>query len=413
MGGTTKGYPGSRDSLCAANITFDEASAILAAHCDPLGQEDVALAEAGGRVLAKDVLSRIDSPRCDVAAMDGFAIRTADLSGQQSLPIVGAGFPGSLPAMHRPGTACRVTTGGTIPKGADRVIPWELATAQDDHVRFDPDLPRKSHIRAKCSDLQSGATILSSGQSLTSLALVAVAGGDVDEVTVWRKPRIAMFATGDELVEPGKGRETLARIPDSLSAAMRFMIVNWGGVVTSASRAMDRLGDIRSAAEAALSDADVLVFTAGASHGERDLTIAAMQDLGLNLRFAGVRMKPGKPVWYGTIAGKQVLGLPGNPTAAMTVARLFLAPLLVSLQGRQWTSALDWEDRATLEPIPANGDREAFLCADEAKGTVRLLDRQSSSDQARLVLANALVRIPPFAKTCPAGSSVQTLSFQP
>ena len=148
-----------------------------------------------------------------------------------------------------------------------------------------------------------------------------------------------------------------------------------------------------------------------ASHGDRDFAMAAMQDIGLDLAFAGVRIKPGKPVWYGKVNGKHVVGLPGNPTAAMTVSRLFLAPLLVALQGRPWASGLQWKECPTLRAIARNGEREAFLCANDSGAGVHLLDGQNASDQARLALANSLVRLPPFAPAVPAGGIVQSLSF--
>jgi molybdopterin molybdotransferase len=296
-----------------------------------------------------------------------------------------------------------------MPSGADRVLMRELVTAADGVLALDAPVPAKPHVRLRGSDTAAGTVVLPAGRLLDPRALVVAAAADAGMLTVWRAPRVRVIATGDELVPAGEARAS-GGVPDSLSEAVLLMARQWGAKPLGAVPVRDDPALLAAAAEAALADADVLVLCGGASRGDRDFAKAALVPLGLELAFADVAIKPGKPVWLGRIGAKLVLGLPGNPTAAMTVARLFLAPLLTALGGRGMAPALRWERVPLVEDVSA-GDREALLCAERLDDGVRVLARQSASAQCMLALADALVRLPADAGTLSAGARVETLRF--
>lgn len=397
---------------CWADLGFDAAQALLAEAALPLGTERVALRKAGRRVLAEPVLAALDSPRQDAAAMDGVAVRDADVpDGTRRLPLVGAAYAGSPFTGAVAHAAVRITTGASLPAGTDRVVPVELLTLGDGWVELPATLPAKRHVRLHASDFAAGSAVLASGRILDPRALVVAAAADASHVTVWRRPRVHVIASGDELVAPGEAAGGAARVPDSLSEAIQLLVRQWGGQPGGTSRVRDDASVITAAAEAALPDCDVLVMAGGASRGERDLARAGLAPLGLSLRFAGVAMKPGKPVWYGRLGARHVLGLPGNPTAAMTVARLFLVPLLTALEGRGFAAGLDWQTTPLAAPAEAAPPRESFLCAARTPEGVEILDRQSASDQAMLARADLLVRRPANAAALAAGALVETLRF--
>jgi molybdopterin molybdotransferase len=396
---------------CAASLSFDAAQAMLAAIARPLGTESVRLAKAGRRVLAEPLGATLDIPSRDLAAMDGFAVREHDLAaGVRSFTVTGAAYPGApWTGNVGAGDAIRIMTGAPMPAGADRVLMRELVTDRDGTITRGGPVPAKPHVRKRGSDTPAGTEVLPAGKLLDPRALVVAAAADAARLTVWRRPSVRVIATGDELVSAGSARET-GGIPDSLSEAVLLMARQWGAAPLGATLVRDDPEQLAHAAGAALDDADVLVLCGGASRGDRDFAKSALTGLGLELLFADVAIKPGKPVWCGRIGQKLVLGLPGNPTAAMTVARLFLAPLLTALGGRGVGPALRWERARLLESV-TTGDREAFLCAERMEEGVRVLPRQSASAQCMLARADALVRIAPGLTPLAIGVSVELLRF--
>jgi len=242
-------------------------------------------------------------------------------------------------------------------------------------------------------------------------AMVVAAAADVASIVAWCRPMVHIIASGDELAMPGSAAGAGQTIPDSLSQALLLMVRQWGGVPIGATLVPDHLGRLSSAAEAAMFESDVLVMAGGASKGDRDFARLGLQPLGLELAFAGVAIKPGKPVWYGRIGDRHVLGLPGNPTAAMTIARLFLAPLLTGLGGRGVSAGLAWTHAPVLTPVAESGDRETFLCAEWKDQGVRVIDRQSASAQRMLADADILIRRPIHAPALDVGDIVPVLRF--
>ena len=399
-------------SPCDASLTFDAALAIIAAEAQPIGVEHLPIARAGRRVLAEPVIARIDAPRADVAAMDGYAVRGDDLEdGRTRFEVVARSYAGdaALPSLER-GCAVYVATGAALPAAAAEILPWEIVAATGDHIVLRGPRGRR-HVRERGSDFRRGDILLPAGSTIDPRALAVATAADAATLAVWQRPAVALIATGNELVAPGLARTTASQVPDSLSDALELFIRQWGGRPTSRALLADDPAVIGNAAAEALAGSNVLVMVGGASLGERDFARAALDRLGLEIRFAKVAIKPGKPVWYGRVGDRHVLGLPGNPTAALTTARLFLAPLLAELGGQGAAAGLRWSNLPLSYPAPANGDREAFLCATRCDGDVRILDRQSASSQAMLAQADVLVRRPAAGPALAVGDLVPVVQF--
>ena len=388
-------------------IGFDEALALVAEAARPLGTEIIQLSEAHGRVLARPVTALVDSPPCDVSAMDGYAVREADLPGR--LRVVGESFPGrGHGALLEAGQCVRIFTGAPIPRGADRVVIQEEVRREGGAAQFE--LPGQArHIRTRGSDFARGTILLEPGRRLDARALVAAAGADLAEVEVWRRPRLALLATGDELVEPGSGRAVAGAIPDSISFGLAAFAVDWGAEIVARMRLADDLPAMEQAAAEALAGADLVVVTGGASVGERDHAKAMFAPAGLELIFSKVAIKPGKPVWLGRAGKTLVMGLPGNPNSALVTARLLLAPLIAGLTGR--APVLAWRRAKLTEALPATGARETFYRAASAGGGVRPLANQDSGAQSTLAAADLLIRRIASAPAGEAGEEVDVLDF--
>jgi molybdopterin molybdotransferase len=397
---------------CAAATSFDTAQGQLRAAARPLGIERVPLARAGRRILAEPVIARIDSPRRDVSAMDGFAVRSADLTtGIRSFRLTGASFAGgTLPAALDLGRACAVATGSPMPPGGDQVIPNELVRAFGDGIEIDS-VPAKPHLRRRGSDFAAGVTLLAPGTTIESRALVVAAAADLDVLAVWRRPRVRVIVNGDELARAGSATESTGAVPDSLSDAIQLMARQWGARPRGAALVPDNAHALAEAARAALAECDVLVIAGGASRGARDYVRQALLPLGLAFDFVGVAMKPGKPIWYGRIGATHVLGLPGNPTAALTTARLFLAPLVAALGGGQFNDALHWFDLPAMDAVPCGGDRDSFLCGTRTGTSARLIERQEASAQMLLARADLLIERRNGAPPVAQGQPLRCLRF--
>jgi molybdopterin molybdotransferase len=397
---------------CEALIGFDAAQALLAAHALPLGVETVPLAKAGRRILAEPLRARINSPRAHTAAMDGYAVRGNDLdAGMRKLRVAGSHHAGGSAAPPlEPGSAVRIMTGTPMPAGADRVVMLEHVHLEGDDVVLPGQPSLKAHVRLRASDFAVGEELLPAGRVIDPRAMLIAAAADAAELTMWRRPRVGCIASGDELADPGSASAELAAVPDCLSEAVMLLCHQWGGKPVGGVRVADGVAAIRAAAETMLPDCDVLVLIGGASRGDRDFARAGLHPLGLEIVFSDVAIKPGKPVWYGRIGRHHVLGLPGNPTAAMTVARLFLAPLLAALSGQGTRAAMT----PTMLPLAADAptaSREQFLCGFAEAGAVRVVERQAASSQLMLRNAEMLVRLPGQSELLRAGTNAATFRF--
>ncbi|HEX8232150.1 MAG TPA: molybdopterin molybdotransferase MoeA [Caulobacteraceae bacterium] len=394
-------------------ISFDEAAAIACAAARPLGPERVPLRAAAGRVLAAVVTARRDSPPFAVSAMDGYAVRDADVAAAPCvLRVAGESFPGGgYPKPLDVGECVRIFTGAPAPEGTERIVIQEVVARQGDRIRIDTAPGGQRFLRARASDFRSGEVLLPAGRRLSPGAMVAAAAADVGEVEAFRRPRLAVLSTGDELAEPGMAGATPGAIPESVSFGVAALAEAWGGEIVQSARLKDDLTVLQVAAAEALEAADIVVVAGGASVGDRDFAKAMFEPFAPDLLFSRAAIKPGKPVWLARVRERLVLGLPGNPTSALVTARLFLAPLLAGLGGLAPEVALAWRSVRSAAPLPAAGDRETFLRGRWRDGAVEPLANQDSSAQKALAEAEALIRRRTGARGVPAGSVVEVLDL--
>jgi molybdopterin molybdotransferase len=394
-------------------ISFDEAVELVRSVAKPLGTETVRLAEAPGRVLAAPVVAQVDSPRTDVSAMDGYAVREADLvTFPVSLHMIGESFAGTAwNGAVAEGTCARIFTGAAVPSGGDRVVMQENVRRQGDLAIVDEHPGPARHIRERGSDFSKGDELLASGRLVDPRAIVAAAAADVDSIEVFRRPTLAILSTGDELAEPGSARGTDDAIPESVSLGVAVLAEQWGAQCVGRTRLRDDLMAMREAAAAAAQGADIVVVTGGASVGKKDFARDMFEPLGLELIFSKVAIKPGKPVWLGRAGDVLVIGLPGNPTSAMVTARLLLAPLLTGMRGQSIEGPLGWRKMPLGSPLKECGVRETFHRARVTDGAADILPFQDSGAQKALAEADLLVRQRAHASALAKGEVVDVVDF--
>ena len=390
-------------------ISFDKAIEIIRSAAAPVGTEVVAIGEAARRVLAAPVVAAVDSPRADVSAMDGYAVRTEDLASfPVTLRLAGESFPGSgWSGAVEPGCCVRIFTGAPLPDDTDRTVIQEQVRRDGDVAIIDSDPGPATWVRPRGRDFRAGDEVLPAGRLLEPAALIAAAGADAATVEVSARPRIALLSTGDELVEPGEARESSLAVPDSASLGVAALAKQWGAEIVSSTRLRDDLPEMKAAAATAATAADVVVVIGGASVGERDFAKPMFEEL--ELLFSRVSMRPGKPTWFGRVGETLVLGLPGNPTSALVTSRIFLAPLLAAVQRRSPDDALSWEPARLGAPLPPCDLRETFHRAHLASGEVRLVGFQESHAQRALAEADVLVRQPANSPAVASGEIVWVL----
>jgi len=393
-------------------IAFDEALARVIAVAQPLGVEAIPFAQASRRVLAEAVTARFAMPRTDVSAMDGYAVREADLSDLPfSLPVAGEAAAGSPPGQVLPDrSAFRIFTGAPVPQGADRVIVQENTEREGDRVTFLRPHGAGRNIRPAGSDFAAGEMLVPQGVRLNWRALTTAAAADREKLVVYRQPRVVILATGDELAAPGEACERPGAIPESVSPGIVAFVTMQGGRVLRAERLPDTPAVMADAASRALAEADLLVMIGGASVGDRDYSRSVF-GAAPDYVFPKVAIKPGKPVWLASIGGSLVMGLPGNPTSALVTARLFLAPLLVGLSGGDAASAVVLETGPCADALNNCGDRETFLRARRTADGLVLADSQDSGGQRSLEASDALIRRSPGSTAQPPGTRVMFLRF--
>ncbi|MCX7555405.1 molybdopterin molybdotransferase MoeA [Xanthomonadaceae bacterium JHOS43] len=393
-------------------LTFEDACALIRALPERTEIERVAVAQAMGRVLAGDVVARLDAPRHAVSAMDGYAVRDADLAECPArLRVIGPVFAGDSGQLDVPAQACvRLFTGAPVPAGLDRVVIQEHVRRDGEFAVFESAPGTQRHIRARGSDFRRGDRLLAAGTRLTAQGVVAAAGADVAEVPVFARPRVAVLSTGDELRAPGSAGLDDNGIPESASLGVIAMAEQWGARCVQHRCLPDVLDLLESAAEVALQSADVVIVTGGASVGERDFAKAMFAPHGLELVFSKVAIKPGKPVWLGRAAGRLVLGLPGNPTSMLVVARLLMAPLLLRSSGGDPVDAWRWQMASLADGMSAGGEREEFIRARWShEGRIAPLRNLDSSAQRTLSEADVLIRRVAGTPAVEAGALVSVL----
>jgi len=384
-------------------IAIDEARRRVLAEVRPLGAEAVDLERALGRVLAEELSAPGHVPPFDSSAMDGFALVAGPAA---ELPVVGesrAGHPYS--EVLEKGVAVRISTGAVVPEGADVVVPVERTEDDGERVRV-PGLEPGQNIRRAGEDLLAGEVVLRAGTPLGPAELGVAASIGRAQLSCAARPRVALVVTGDELVPPG---EPLApgRIYSSNGFALAGQVERAGAELVSRASAPDTAEGTRQALDAALAGADVVCVSGGVSVGQHDHVRGAMGELGVEERFWGVSLRPGKPTWFGVRDEVLAFGLPGNPVSAMVTFQLFVRPALAALQGadpaaRRITAQLD-------EAVPRNPRREeAVRVRLSGDGALRATPTgpQGSHQLTSMLGADGLALIPAGDGELAAGESV-------
>ena len=385
-----------------------EAQAAIVRGVEPLDAQTVSIFEAAGRILAQDLSAKLTQPPFAASAMDGYAVRRADIA---SLPpclkvigrsVAGHGFEGEV----RAGEAVRIFTGAPVPAGADTIVIQENTKATDDGaVEILESAPLGQHIRPRGYDFSEGDTLLASGMELASRQLMLAAAMNNATVAVTRRPIIAILANGDELVLPGQSPAS-GQIISSIPAGMKAAIAAWGGE----SLLLDLAQDSKESLAARVQDAqgaDVLLTIGGASVGEHDLVRGTLEDMGARFEVLKVAMRPGKPVMFGFLDKQRILSMPGNPASAIICARVFLKPLLDRFLGR----ARRDEPRTVrlAVPLDANGEREHYMRAKLSDDGVAPIGDQDSSLMSVFANADCLLVRPDRGAALPAGALVRVI----
>ena len=392
-------------------LSIEDALARILDRAQPLPPETVPLDVAAGRVLAEQALAAVDLPPFASSAMDGFAVRVADVPG--TLPVVArvaAGRPAVEPL--EPGAAAGIATGGAVPEGADAVVPIELVSEVDGQVEIGEPVRPGAHIRPRGGDVRVGEVVVEAGVRLAPTHVGALAAAGVAQVRCARRPRVAVLATGSELRAPG---ETLApgQIFESNRTMVAAVVAAEGAQVEVLPVVVDEEHAHREALERGL-DSDVLVTSGGVSVGPHDLVRRIAAELGVEEVFWGVAVKPGKPLSFGVRGSTLVFGLPGNPVSALVGSLLFLRPALLALQGLADAGPpFEWGE--TLTALHRNPHRDVFVRArrrlDGARTLLEPVSGQESHMIVRAASADALVHVPRGEVEIASGEQVRYLAL--
>jgi molybdopterin molybdotransferase len=376
--------------------------------------EQIALADAFGRVLAEDLSARRTQPPRAVSAMDGYAVLATDVETLPArLKIVaeipaGQSFEGTIGN----GEAARIFTGAPVPEGADTIVIQENTKRDGDVVDVvDGKAPAGRFIRPAGLDFSEGDTLITTGRQLTARDIGLAAGMNIPWLKVRRKPRIALLATGDEVVMPGDPVGA-NQIVSSNGLALRSFVIACGAEPIDLGIAPDSEEALKAMAEGARG-ADMLITTGGASVGDHDLVQKVLGDIGLEVDFWRIAMRPGKPLMFGAIGGTHMMGLPGNPVSALVCATIFLRPALYAMLGLS-DHETNEQQAVLAAPLAENDEREDYLRATLAAGEdgtrfATPLDKQDSSVYSGLAKANCLLIRAPFAAPAKVGDSVRIL----
>ncbi len=391
-------------------LSVAEAKTRILEAFEHLPAETISLAEADGRVLAEDVKARLTQPPWPVSAMDGYAVRGADVAKApaelRQIGVVHAG--GRYEGKVGPGEAVRIFTGAPLPEGADTVVIQENVEAEGTRVSVRHATTLGRNVRPAGLDFKTGEVGLEAGRRLDARAIGFAAAMNVPWLRVTRKPRVAVLATGDEIVMPG---EPIGdnQIVSSNALALIAAIRRFGGEPISLGIALDNAGSLTALAADARG-ADLLVTTGGASVGEHDLVRDVLGGIGLQLDFWKIAMRPGKPLMFGRLGDTRLLGLPGNPVSTLVCAILFLKPAIGRMLGL--TEDGDQSETALVDvDLTANDERQDYVRASLKLGPdgqihVAPFAKQDSSMMSLMAKAGCLIVRPPRAPAAKAGSLV-------
>jgi len=364
--------------------------------------ESVPLAKALGRVLAKDLVSRIAMPPYDKSAMDGYACRADDPAPRlRIVAMIPAG--GVTRRALKAGECAKIMTGGMLPRGADRVVRRELAVEEEGYVRFTgpDDAP---NVCPKGEDIKPGDVVLRKGALLRPQEIGILASMGAAEVDVYERPGAAVIATGSEIVPPGHAL-TAGRIYDSNSFSLAAQLGRCGADVRLRRRAADTPAAIRRAVAAALASCRLVLVSGGVSAGDLDYVPAVLRGLGVKLAFEQVAVQPGKPTVFGTIGDKVVFGVPGNPVSTFVIFEVFVKPVFFRMAGHAWTPLIVTA-RLSRAFLRRRTERAAFVPVHIQGDVVDRPEYHGSAHLLALREANGLMYVPKGEPGYPEGSRV-------
>ncbi|HEX6495062.1 MAG TPA: gephyrin-like molybdotransferase Glp [Acidobacteriaceae bacterium] len=410
-------------------LTYAEAATLVLAEAQRLASatmrtERLPLLETLHRVLASPIGADRDLPPFHRSTRDGYAVQAAALSRGDWLPVTGILRAGEAPSSTplSPGTALEIMTGAPVPEGADAVVMLEHVEIEDAKIRLQPDrkLRPGSHIVPAGSEARRGDALIARGTRLAATHIAALAAVGAAEVEVFARPRVAILATGDELVEIDSTPQP-HQIRNSNSYSLAAQVTVAGGEPIRLGIARDNLDDLRALLSTAQQSCDLLLLSGGVSAGKYDLVEQALAERGATFHFTGVRIQPGKPTVFGELpprapdaAPLAFFGLPGNPVSTMVTFLLFAAPVLRALAGE--SNRAPRFAQATLTEAEPAADITRFLPAhlnaNWDRATVRRIPWQGSGDLAATAQSNCFVVLPPNAAV-EAGTAVQILLADP
>jgi molybdopterin molybdotransferase len=393
-----------------ALLSVADALARVLGDAPPLPSVEVPLIDAHGRVLAANLASKRTHPPAAVSAMDGYAVRGGDVASVPArLKVIGE-VPAGKPFERAVGSgeAARIFTGGVMPAGADTVVIQEHTTHDGNVVTVNKTTAAGKNVRPEGLDFKQGDVLFRKGQRLAARDLALVAAMNHPAVPVHRRPKIALFATGDELVPPGTTPGP-GQIVYSNGFSLIAMMRAEGAEVIDLGIVRDRLEDtVDAVRRARAAGADMLVTTGGASVGDYDLVQGALKAEGMALSFWRIAMRPGRPLMHGRLGAMHVLGLPGNPVSSFVCALLFVVPLIRKLAGRSDLET-PTEQAVLGRDLPANDERADYMRATLARNADGALVAtpftvQDSSTMGRLALADCLIVREAHEPAAPTGA---------
>lgn len=389
-------------------ISVDEALSKLFALVPEMGRETVPLTDAAGRVLAKDAVAQRDQPPFAASAMDGYAVLAEDAKPGATLSVIGevaAGY--AFEDAVKTGQTVRIFTGAPVPQGAQQIVLQEDVKRNNDRIELGETVSTGNWIRPAGGDFKVGET-LSAPRRLIPAEVALLAAMNIAEVEVFRKPEIALLATGDELVMPGEAPSP-SQIIASNTFGLRAMLQDWGANPRVLPIARDNKSSLETAFGLA-DDADLVVTIGGASVGDHDLVGDVAQSLGMEQSFYKVAMRPGKPLMAGRIGKAAMIGLPGNPVSSLVCGHIFILPVLRKMLGLG-AAAAPRRSAQLAQPLDANGGREHYMRAKVIDGQVTVFERQDSSLLTVLADANCLCVREPHAEAVDKGATVEVVDL--
>ena len=397
-------------------IPINQAIQFILQRTRALGDEHVTLSQALNRILAEDIVADTDLPPFDRAQMDGYAVRAADVAAAPArLQIVGESAAGA--GWHhemKAGEAVRIMTGAPVPQGADAVQQVELTKETDSKVEIlEPVAPGRS-IVPRASEINSGQTVLRAGERINAGMIATLASFGYSQIKVGKRPRVAVMATGSELVDVDQ-KPARDQIRDSNNYTIEAYATQANAIVERLPLVGDETNTLKEKIREAAERSDVLITSGGVSMGVYDFTKAALKELGAEIFFERVSLRPGKPTVFARLGETLIFGLPGNPVSVAVTFNLFARAALWAMQSAANTM-LDEKHAVLVRDLKGSLDRESYLPAilrTDEKGTllVEPLKWGGSSDFVSFARAQALINVPAGTKQLPAGSVVRIVNL--